>query len=223
MYYLKQLALTMAMAAAASAAMVHPDSYSLFNGGISDIAFGDINFVDETYTGGTGDPLINYDLLEGGLGDLTDGIVSPDSWNVSSLPWVGWSDEFDINGANPTISFFFGQVHVFQMLRIHVDDTDGLMNAETPGTVEVSDGLLNLIFAIPDGGSGPQWFDLDITGLGGDALSLTLNQRAGYHWVFLDEVEFQADGANDPVPEPGTWSLVGIVLAGAGLMLRARR
>jgi hypothetical protein len=209
-------ALLTGLSITASAAAIHPDSYSMFNGGLSDIPFGDIFLVDEIYNG-TGDPAINYDLLENGTGDLTDGVVSNVSWNVGHRPWVGWSDEFDTRGINPAINFLFGTTISFNTIRIHVDDTDGLMNVEVPGSVEVSDGLTNLIFNLPTGGSGPQWFDLNVSGLRGDFVILTLNQQSGFHWVFLDEVEF--DGVAD-VPEPATFMFVGVALAGAGLLRR---
>lgn len=75
-------------AGAAQAGQIAPVSYDMLNG-----ETGSFTYYDETYNG-SGNPQGTLSALSGGLGDLTDGVIASQNWNVAEQaangPYVGW-------------------------------------------------------------------------------------------------------------------------------------
>ena len=68
----------------AAAGNVVPTSYDMLNG-----QTGSFTYWDDSYNG-TGSPTTSGDLLTGGLGDLTDGVIATENWFSTPGPYVGW-------------------------------------------------------------------------------------------------------------------------------------
>jgi hypothetical protein len=194
---------------AASAAPILPTSYDMLNGNT-----GSYNYWDESYTG-LGNTTLDNAPLTGGLGDLTDGIIAPDNWNVTEAPpgngpYVGWT-------IDPLITFRFAPNVSIDSITIHVDDANGFGGVSVPSSVRINGGAL-IPLADP-ASSAPLSFIFSGLGLTGD---VTLELIRNNSWVMLSEVEF--DGTIHPtqVPEPGTLALFGTVLTGIAIRLRRR-
>jgi YVTN family beta-propeller protein len=84
---------------------LRPVTYAMPDGG-------DGPYRDNTYSG-NGCLSCDGAPLSGGLGKLTDGVLGGDDWASDPKLWVGW----DI--AEPTITFDFGDVKTFGLVRIH--------------------------------------------------------------------------------------------------------
>jgi len=190
------------------AGQVFATSYDMPNGNT-----GSFNYWDKHYGGGVhttdGEP------LSGGLGDLTDGVVTNLNWNVventsppGEGPYVGWLD------IDPTITFHFAAVTAFDTVSIHFDDADGFGGVSAPSGV-VIDGTLFPV--IDPAGTAPFWVTFDVSGLSAtNTLTITLNRNNA--WVFADEFQFATPGT---VPEPSSLALLG--LGGLGLAIGAFR
>lgn len=159
--------------------------------------------------------------LSGGLGALTDGVISSQPWSdVSNLsctgPFVGWV-------INPTITFHFAGATSYSAIMIHSDDSD-FGGVSTPSQAVVSDCVHSGTFVLddPSNGSGgnPVWLSIDVSSLGltGGTISVTLDVRSSYRWVFVDEVQFQGAA----VPEPAGPALLSLGIAGALAVTRRR-
>jgi len=103
---------------------IPPVSYDLINGE----TFGSTPIRDDTYSG-AGNPNMDLSFLSGGLGKLTDGVTSPDSFSPGPgyddySAWVGWYS------IAPQITFDFGRIWQFDSVFIHTV-------AYTPAAVRV--------------------------------------------------------------------------------------
>ena len=206
---------------------VNPTSYDMPNGDGQSHG-GIYNYWDKFYTGtgatsGSGDKTTDREFLSGGLGDLTDGIITSDNWfDIEKVdgtgPYVGW------HGLEPTITFNFTNPTSIESVMIHVDDSDGTGGVRVPGQVDISDGSTTRSFSISDPiGSDPLWFTFSNLGLYGSSLDLKLYPYYSSSWVFIDEVKFD-DSSSSPIPEPNTMLLFGSGLIGvAGFRRRFKK
>lgn len=190
------------------AASVVPLSYTMLNGNT-----GNYTYWDESYTG-TGDVTGDGAPLSGGTGDLTDGVIATDNWNVVEAPagngpYVGWYD------LDPEITFAFGTAHGFTFVRFYFDDADGYGGVFSPDAVTVN-GITGLV-ADP-GGPAPFSYTLDLTSLAPtDTLRTTITR--GGPWTFLSEVTFYVA----TVPLPTGLPLLAGALGCLGLLRRRQR
>lgn len=189
------------------AAVVSPQSYSLPNGNV-----GSFVYFDGSYTG-SGDVNSAGAALTGGLGDLTDGIIPTENWNVVEAPegngpYVGWLN------TNPVIEFFFDAVQSFTSVTFHFDDANGGGGVSAPLSVTVN----GISAAIADpSSSAPFAFTLDLTGsMATDQLSVQIFRRT--EWLFLSEVTFENDMPTVPLPAG-----LPLLAGGLGLLALMRR
>lgn len=206
-------ALTLLAAASVQAANVMPTSYDMPNG-YGQAHGGSYNYWDRAYSG-SGNTQLDYDPLSGGLGDLTDGAVATERWDVvenveGTGPYVGWSER------DPVITFHFAQPLQFTQVTVWHDDANGYGNVATPQAFVVSVGGQSQVFNIVDpAGDAPFASTLQLApGMVGSSLQLqVLRQDTA---TMLSEVSFQAVA----VPEPATWALWAL---GASVVWRARK
>jgi hypothetical protein len=190
--------------AAVGAATVSPDSYAMLNG-----ESGSYNYWDDSYSG-TGSTTANLAPLSGGLGDLTDGVIATQNWNVTEPPsgpgpYVGWVT------VDPVITFSFAQAYDFNSITFHFDDSNGTGGVRPPHSVSVN----GAVAAVPDPSSGaPFAFTMSLAGLAPtDTLTATIRRNG---WVMLSEVTF--DAAVVPLPASGL-----LLLGGLGGLVAMRR
>lgn len=193
------------------AATVVPDSYAMLNG-----QTGSFQYWDQSYSG-AGNPSGTLSALSGGTGDLTDGIIATENWNVAEAPagngpYVGWL------AIDPVITFVFDALYSFNSITFHFDDSNGAGGVQPPRSVLVN----GLSSAVPNPASGaPFAFTLDLSTLAPTATLEATIFRAPSSWVFLSEVTFDAQVS--AVPVPASLTLLGGALFGLGMMRRKRR
>ena len=210
-----------AFASSAAANTVLPTGYDMRGGDSSTY-----RYYDETYTGGTGPQTYDGQMLSGGHGVLTDGIVADQNWFEAEAgdgyhPYVGW------HSVDPTITFHFaGPVHI-DGVTIYVDDSGGAGGVHPPSEAQIHMGSTFIDRPIPDPGS-PKPFGYTFAGLNlhGSSLDLTLDRLPGGepglpNWVFLSEVQFS--GTASPVPVPQAVFGGAVLLAGMAVVRRLRR
>jgi hypothetical protein len=186
----------------AQATIINPISYSMLNG-----QSGSFNYWDEIYNG-SGNKTSDLASLSGGLGDLTDGIIATQNWNIVEVPpgngpYVGWYNR------NPLITFFFSTMVTINQLTIYVDDSNGSGGVMVPAGANITMGGANLNFSITDPStSHPIAVTFSGLNLTGNSLGLTLNRRAS--WIMLSEVAFEGS----VIPEPSTFLMLGAGLLG---------
>lgn len=201
---------------AALADPLHAVSYDMINGDNSSIG---TSLRDDSYTG-SGNKLIPYAALSGGLGDLSDGIVAPSNWNITPGPFVGWRDFYL---PSPTITFHFAEAVNLDQVNIHIN------KGYSPSSVDLSMGGTTRNFAVSMGISGAanDWVTFSGVALSGDTLLLRLNDRPAEYisgvflardWILISEVSF--DGTAAAVPEPASYALL---LAGGMVVGAAAR
>ena len=194
----------------AYAATINPISYNMRNGQSSSY-----NYWDKNYTG-NGSTTTDGANLTDGLGDLTDGVIPTQNWNIvepplgGEGPYVGWRN------INPTITFNFGSVVNIDSVTIYVDDSNDLGGVQVPDSVII--GSFNSGTLVDPPGSAPTSYTFSNLGFTGTSLDLTLNSRRA-SWIFLSEVEFEG---TQEVPEPLT--ILGTLVAGSiGLVLKKKK
>lgn len=197
---------------AAQAAQVTPDSYTMPNGNT-----GSFWYFDDSYDG-SGNKTSPNATLSGGTGDLTDGVIATQNWhqvegpaNTPVGPYVGWT-------LNPTITFFFDQVTDFVSATFYFDDSGGNGGVSAPLSVSLA-GVGTQNVANPPG-IDPFAFTFDLGGVSSDQLAFTINR--GGSWVFLSEVEFEAN-MTAAVPLPAGVGLLATALGGLGFLRMRRR
>ena len=161
--------------------MVMPDTYDMLNG-----ETGSYTYFDDPYDG-LGDPTVPLDPLSDGLGELVDGVIATEHWNVDNDPYVGWSS------IEPTITFHFADTVNIDVVTIHVDDTGGGGGVVPPSDVAISMGGVDLTFPVTDpAGSEPFAFSFTDLGLSGDSLEMTLEDDdfTTSRYIMLTEVKF---------------------------------
>jgi hypothetical protein len=198
------------MSSSAAADPIFATSYDTRNGD-GQASSGTFNYWDKEYTG-AGSTTTDAALLTGGLGNLTDGVISDMLWfsveNAAGTgPYVGWR-----SARGPvSITFNFAAAYEFDSLTLYLDDADGFGGVDLPASATVNALAPFAIGAMP--GSEPKAITLDLGGLTTD--TLVLNLAYMNEWIFLSEVTFEA------VPEPALSVLV--VSGVAALALRRRR
>jgi hypothetical protein len=185
------------------AATISPISYEMPNGN-GQASSANYNYWDKAYSG-SGNTTTDGAYLSGGLGDLTDGIVTFLNWNNTENnggtgPYVGWAD------INPTIIFHFASSVNISSISIHADDSAGLGGVNLPTSVAFNGGTPFSVVD-PDAGSNPSYLIFSNLSLTGTDVSITLNR--GNRWVFVDEISFNATPV--PVPESYAMFLTGFV------------
>lgn len=197
----------------ALADVVSPITYSAPNGGQ-----GAFPYFDDTYIGPCRSPYnvdilfcdqyVPYSPLSGGHGQLTDGVAVDLNWWRYPNTWVGWLEkDYTLAGAQcvrpgegclpglgapPEVQFYFTDAYSFQLIQIHVDDSDGYGGVSVPLKVEVSDGSTTIEYSVDDPpGPRPAWLTFDAAGLTGSSLLVRLFFRTA--WVMVDEFRFYAD------------------------------
>jgi hypothetical protein len=189
----------------AGAAPISPLSYDMINGGT-----GSYNYWDESYSG-AGSKTTNYAYLSGGKGDLTNGIIPAQNWNIVEAPtgpgpYVGWLSY------DPVIKFHFGNTVAINSITFYVDDSNGNGGVRVPSGFTINGTLYNVS---DPSGSAPTSYIFSNLGLSLQDLTVTIHRRSG-SWVFASEITF--DGTSSVVPIPGALWLFAPGLAGlAGL------
>ena len=204
-------------AASARGEMLTVLSYDMPNG-YGQATGGSYNYWDLKYNG-SGNTMTDMAPLSGGVGDLTDGVISSDFWynvenDAGTGPYVAWV------AIDPTITFRFDGVSSYETIRVHFDDSN--VGVRAPESILVADGLGHSeLFAISNPGSGTlRWVDLDVSGIGlaGDTVGLTLNRGGAV--IFTDEIQFYGTSA---VPEPSTFAMLTIGGCSLGALRFGRR
>ncbi|MBT8215529.1 MAG: hypothetical protein KJO17_01620, partial [Acidimicrobiia bacterium] len=168
-----------------------PDSYDMPGGDGTDQG-GTYDYLDDTY------PQLSEAVpLSGGLGDLSDGFIASENFNVDLLgappsyePYVGWWTQ------SPTISFNFASPVDIGTIRVWVDDTNGDGQVRTPAAIDVTAGGETRSFSVIDPpGDAPFPVDLPVGGLPASStvdVTITPQLVGGGGWLFVSEVEFFA-------------------------------
>lgn len=209
----------LACTASASAATLPVNSYDMINGSASTPG---LSLRDDTYTGGTGNPGVNYSTLAGGKGDLTDGLIAASNWNITPAEFVGWSQ---IYVPSPVITFHFARVMDFSDVSIHMNW--GYSASSVDFSVDRTTWI-NRAINLPDPPTGAN-FQAGFTdiGLTGDTLVMRLNDRSPFYWnsnyipadwILISEVSIS--GSPAPIPEP---TMTSLLLAGFGVVCVAAR
>jgi hypothetical protein len=195
----------------AAATAVHALSYNMPNGD-GTASGGAFNYWDRNYTG-TGSTTTDGAALAGGLGKLTDGIISTQIWNTVSNSsgtgqYVGWLHSAT---PNPTITFAFAPTTFIDEVDIYLDNS-GVGGVFAPSTILI-DGVSEAFIPPPLGTVGK----VAITGLDltGASHTVQFDQSAGNTWTFVSEITFNT-------PEPGLMALLGLGVA-LGCVARRRR
>jgi hypothetical protein len=200
-------------APAARAVVINPLSYDMPNGD-GQASGGTFNYWDALYSG-TGMTTTDGAPLSGGLGKLTDGIVSTQQWNtVSNVAgtgeYVGWLVS---NTPNPKLTFTFAGSPAIDTITIQMDNSQ-IGSVFAPDAILV-DGIIRS-FTPPAAGSVGS-VTLSGLGLTGGTHMIELRQ-ASSTWTFVSEIAFNGDVG--VLPEPATLVLLGLGLAGLATMRR---
>jgi len=184
----------------AQAAIVSPTSYDLLNGNS-----GSFNYWDDSYTG-SGNNQVNGASLTGGLGDLTDGVIATQNWNLvegpsgPQGPYVGWVN------INPTVNFHFDSVVSIDTITVYADDSNGYGGVAAPLSITIN----GTNFSVADPASAdPLVLTFDNLNLNTADVDITFYRRSS--WVFVSEVTFENASA---VPVPAAAWLFGSGLLG---------
>jgi hypothetical protein len=202
------------VATAAQAEVLAVKSYDMINGN-GQASGGSYNYWDAAYSVGGSNTTTDNAALIGGLGDLTDGVVTSLNWNDSENtagtgPYVGWRNLAQTAG--PIVTFNFVSNVSISSIRIHADDSAGYGGVSLPSFVSFNGGA-PITVVDPDASSSPSWLEFSNLNLSGTSVKVQFGY--GNQWVFVDEVQFI--GA---VPEPKTYAML---LAGLGMLSAVAR
>jgi hypothetical protein len=171
-----------------------------------------LNYWDLNYTG-SGATNVDAAPLSGGVGDLTDGVVAPDNWDVvenpaGTGPYVGWRN---VVTPNPLVTFRFAAPVILDSITAHVDDANSWGGVSPPASVDIGpEGGPYVNFPTPDpAGEAPLSYTFAGLGLTGSAVDVRFNHLN--EWVFVSEVTFE--GPVVPEPSAVTLSLLSIAAA----------
>ncbi|MBI5258056.1 MAG: PEP-CTERM sorting domain-containing protein [Burkholderiales bacterium] len=201
------LAATLMLAATlASAAPVTALSYAMPNGD-GQASGGSFNYWDAGYTG-SGSTTTDGAALSGGLGKLTDGVVSTQLWfnvsnNFGTGEYVGWNAQHTLN---PTLSFLFAAGTLIDSISIQLDNSH-FGGVFAPLQILI-DGVSHAFVAPAVGSVGTVSFSG--LGLSGSGHTIQFVQDPGT-WTFVSEISF--DGGSTQMPEPASLALLGVALA----------
>jgi hypothetical protein len=208
-------------AATAGAAPLAVTSYDMTNGGTSSLG---TSLRDDTYTGGTGNPGVNYSILTGGIGELTNGITNGGNWNTTPGPYVGWQQSAL---ASPIITFHFGAMENFNDVHIYTNWQYSASSVDF--SVNGGSTWINRAVNLLAPSTANVWVDFLGLGLTGNTLTLRLNDRANNSypdqvvrsadWIMIQEVTFDGSPAA-AIPEPKSYAFL---LAGLGLLWLGKR
>ena len=209
--------ISLATIGTANALQITPISYDMENGG-----GGLFKYWDKKYNG-TGNTSLDYAPLSGGVGDLTDGIIPTQNWNVvenaeGTGPYVGWENR------NPVITFNFAGTVKLNSVTVHVDDSNGNGGVSVPQSILLSMGSSNYnsgTLTDPPSAA-PTSYTFSGLNFSGSSLQLTLNRRTA--WVFASEVTFDGELLGvQPVPEPtSTLGFLALGTIGAASTLKRK-
>ena len=207
-------------AGASQAAQLTVSSYDMSNGD-GQAHNGSYNYWDAGYTG-SGDTTkdgLSGSMLSGGVGKLTDGVISTQRWDFVSNgagtgEYVGWQ-----NPNEPTITFHFASGVALDEIKLYVDGSQ-YGGVYAPESVTVN----GTTFANPAWTTSSSTEVIDLTGLGitGNSVTVSLNSGVGDgSWTFMSEAQFF--GAATPVPETGNLALMLGGLSLFAFLARRRR
>jgi hypothetical protein len=209
-----------AFAGTAAAVPVTAVSYDMPNGS-GQASGGTYNYWDASYSG-SGNVTLDGAALSGGTGDLTDGITTNLNWNnienaAGTGPYVGWRSNIT---PDPVVRFDFGGSVLISSVTVHMDDSNGTGNVQTPLSIDLStDGVTYTSNAITDPVSSSPFNAtlplLEIT----NQLFVRFTHRD--QWIFIDEVTFDGERPN-AVPEPALPALLGLGLVALGISRKRR-
>jgi hypothetical protein len=175
---------------------------------------GSFNYWDRNYSG-SGATTIDGAPLSGGLGKLTDGVVSTSLWfnvsnNAGTGEYVGWLAPVT---PNPVLSFAFTTGTLIDSITIQMDNSN-IGGVFAPLAILI-DGVSEPFTPPADGTVG----SVVVSGLGlsGSSHTVQFIQDPGT-WTFISEVSFDGVPGNG-VPEPGSLAVAGLALA---LLARGR-
>lgn len=228
-----------AFAAPAMAASLTPVSYTMLNGNT-----GDYEYHDSAYNG-TGDVTQDRAPLSGGVGELTDGVISTEGWTPRGFfgskdsPYVGWKLT-DSRGAGPDgvvnsesvdIAFDFGREVTITSFTLHgvtaEDDISNGVNApDLPDIVSfgaaAGDNPQSIATSYAYGAYSHMFQTGGLTGQN-FVLRLALNDTEPFRietdWVLLSEISF-AGNAVTPAPLPATALMLAAALGAFGALRR---
>lgn len=195
-----------------------PVNYSLPNGQGTCVG-GSFDYFDESYSG-IGSTTTCGAALSGGLGQLTDGITTPNTdWQFDygdgpAFRWVGWLD------INPVIVFDFGFIQNFATIRLFTNNSQsGGVFLWTSTQFEFSDdgitytpGVTRTPSPAENADTTARFIDTAVSGNSGRYVRVSVGDSGGSAWTFLSEIAF--DSATADVPEPNSVSIVALGLAG---------
>jgi hypothetical protein len=200
----------------AFAGVLAVNSYDMPNGAgqASGAGPAGFNYWDGTYNG-SGNVHQDSAPLSGGVGALTDGIISTQPFYLvenaaGTGPYVGWA-------VNPvTIDFHLVGTPTISSVLIFVDNSES--DVVTPSSIAINGTPEQ--FTITNIGVTAQ--ELAISGLHliGPDVTVTLGRSTG-GWIFASEIQFL--GVSSAVPEPSTWAMMLIGFAGLCFAFRQSR
>ncbi|VDO52857.1 unnamed protein product [Haemonchus placei] len=151
------------------------------------------SFVDITYDG-----LISKDIADGGLGQLSDGIIGSDPV-ISPHRWVGWKKDVDGDGY-VSLLFTFSEVRNFSAVDLHVAHSLQLgaqvfSRAVVSFSANGADFSSRLVEFFPQQLSFPSWIRIPIPNRVAAVLKVCLYFPTGSAWLLLSEVHFESSAA----------------------------